>query len=152
MSEFEFLHKTPGDSPTSKPLGNGIYKFALRSYAFFKEGEDQKEVVRVNLKPISIVSGATTPEEFPFAQNVRMKFWYTERALALADRPTISMKAFLKHILKDVMTEEDFNASPFVKLWESAVGKELTAEVRNELEGKQKNIPVVNVVRILNNA
>ena len=151
MSEFDFLSKTPADAREAKDLPDGAYRFAIRSYAFFKEGEDQKEVVRVNLKPLQVIAAQFPESELDLAKNASMKFWYTEKALALMDRPTISMKAFLKHVLSSTVDEDTFNVTPYAQLWEAALGKEFSAEVKNELEGKNKDIPRLNVKRILAN-
>ena len=148
MSQFAFLEKTPGDSPESKMLTNGVYTFAVKSYVAAEEGEAKKGTVRVNVRAVEVKDSDFLPEDLQYVQPARLKFWHTDAALAQPS-PTISAKVFLRHVIGGDMSDEEFVAAGYPALYEQTIGKTFVGEVRRGRSGKNQDGPeIANIVRI----
>ena len=141
----DFLSTTPGETPEAKTITNGVYDFVVQGYRKDEVGEDNKTKITVFLKPQAVVGGDFNPEELEYANRVRMEFWGTVKALA-SSSPVISLKQHLKVILE---LGDEIEGMSYAQLLEMATGRSFRAEVREGMSGKNNDIPIAQVVRIV---
>jgi hypothetical protein len=139
----DYLDVTPEEVPEAVVLTDGVYDFTIGQWRRDKVGEDQKSKVTISLKPTAIVDSELDDEEFEFAENVRLEFWLTEKALA-SKAPHISMTSWLTKTLG--LPEEGVSLRD---LLEMTLGLQVRARVKKEMGGKEKDIPQAEVARFL---
>lgn len=144
MSEIDYLDVPPSEVPEAAVLESGIYDFQIGPWRRDKVGEDQKSKVTISLKPLSIVDSEMDEEMFGRAENVRLVYWLTEKALG-SRAPHISMVKFLTEVLE--LPEE----TPNKELLEMSLGLTFTARVVKSLGGRNKDQPEAEVVRFIKN-
>ncbi len=139
----DYLDVTPEDVPEAVVLTDGVYDFAVGQWRRDIVGEDQKSKVTIILKPVAIVDSDLDEEEFTFAENVRLQFWLTEKALA-SKAPHISMTSWLTKYLG--LPESGVNLRD---LLEMTLGLPARARVVKIMGGKEKDIPQAEVARFM---
>ncbi len=142
MSEVDYLDMPPSEMPEATVLESGIYRFQVGPWRRDKVGEDQKSKVTISAKPIEIVNSEMGEEQFHLAENMRLVYWLTEKAVA-SRAPHISMTKFLTEVLG--LPEE----LPTKELLEMALGLTFTARVVKKMGGRNNDQPEVEVARFI---
>ena len=145
MAEIsDFLSMNPDDVQEQMPLPEGSYDFVITSYRTDKVGENQNEIVRINVKANAVLESEISDSDLDHCEPTRMEFWATPASLKLSN-PAIGLKAFLTNAL-DLGHVDDL---PYSELLEMAIGKNFKGMVKHEMTGKNKDIKAAQVKRIL---
>jgi len=140
----DFLSMTPNDTPESVMLPEGSYEFTVTSYRADQVGENSTPLVRVNVKANSVIESDITDADLANTESTRMEFWATPASLKI-NNPAIGLKAFLTNAL-DLGHVDDL---PYSELLEMAIGKNFKGMVKHEMTGRNKDIKVASIKRIL---
>jgi|TARA_R110000787_G_scaffold37078_3_gene94437 hypothetical protein len=141
-----FLDTTPGDTPDPILLPEGTYGFVFKSYRADEVGENQNTKVTVRAQATDVVESDLDDGDLEHAKPVRLEYWATERALA-HDSSNISLKAYLRTVLD--MSSTEMEELPYSQLLEMAIGQTFKGVVKHEMVGKNKDILIASVARVL---
>ena len=144
-----FLNTSPSDSPEMIDLPVGKYRFQVAGYNARAVGADNKVLLTINLRPIEVIdSDGVTDDQLAYVDTVRQKYWATDKALA-SSNPSISLKAFLKHVLREQQTAEEVESEEYKVLLELAIGQEFVGISKINMEGRNKDEPTPVVGRFV---
>ena len=146
MALSSFLETTPGDTPDPIILVDGTYDFVFKSYRADEVGENQNTKVTVMAKAVDAVESELDTEELAHAKPVRLEYWATDNALA-HDSSYISLKVFLRNVLD--MSADEMEGLPYSQLLEMAIGQRFKGVTKQTMVGKNKDILVAEVARVL---
>ena len=140
----DFLNMTPQDTPESVVLPEGSYEFSVTSNRADDVGENQTQLIRLNVKAVVDIDSELTDDKLSNAEPTRMEFWATPNALKVKN-PATGLKSFLTSGL-DMGHVDDL---PYSELLEMAIGKTFKGLIKHEMVGKNKDILQASVKRIL---
>jgi len=140
----DFLSMNPDDVQEQMPLPEGSYDFVITSYRTDKVGENQNEIVRINVKANAVLESEITDADLDHCEPTRMEFWATSRALGQGN-PVISIKKFLTKTL-------DMSGANFGEMLEQSIGQSFSGVVKHEMVGRNKDILQASIKRIINKA
>ena len=145
MAEIsDFLSMNPDDVQEQMPLPEGSYDFVITSYRTDKVGENQNEIVRINVKANAVLESEITDSDLDHCAPTRMEFWATARALGQGN-PVISIKKFLTKTL-------GMGGANFGEMLEQSIGQTFSGVVKHEMVGRNKDILQASIKRIINKA
>jgi hypothetical protein len=145
MAEIsDFLSMNPDDVQEQMPLPEGSYDFVITSYRTDKVGENQNEIVRINVKANAVLESEITDADLDHCEPTRMEFWATSRALGQGN-PVISIKKFLTKTL-------GMGGANFGEMLEQSIGQTFSGVVKHEMVGRNKDILQASIKRIINKA
>jgi hypothetical protein len=145
MAEIsDFLSMNPDDVQEQMPLPEGSYDFVITSYRTDKVGENQNEIVRINVKANAVLESEITDSDLDHCEPTRMEFWATSRALGQGN-PVISIKKFLTKTL-------GMGGANFGEMLEQSIGQTFSGVVKHEMVGRNKDILQASIKRIINKA
>ena len=125
MAEIsDFLSMNPDDVQEQMPLPEGSYDFVITSYRTDKVGENQNEIVRINVKANAVLESEITDSDLDHCEPTRMEFWATSRALGQGN-PVISIKKFLTKTL-------GMSGANFGEMLEQSIGQTFSGVVKHE--------------------
>ena len=139
----DYLDVSPEDVPEAVTLTDGVYDLLIGQWRRDKVGDEQKSKVTIVLKPSAIVDSEIDEDEFAFAENVRLEFWLTEKALA-SKATHISMTSWMTKYLG--LPESGISLRD---LLEMTLGLPARARIVKVMGGKEKDIPQAEVARFL---
>lgn len=138
----DFLDKTMGDVKEPPVLPEGEYIFRITSYLpGHRKNEKETPFVRFNLKPLESVDGSIDAAKLATYKKVEYEFPMTDAAQPIAKR----------FLTKELGINSD-DATPFRQLFEEALGLTFRAITKVELVGKNKDIEIARVVKVIKNA
>ena len=140
----DFLSMNPDDVQEQMPLPEGSYDFVITSYRTDKVGENQNEIVRLNVKANAVLESEITDSDLAHCEPTRMEFWATARALGQGN-PVISIKKFLTKTL-------GMSGANFGEMLEQSIGQTFSGVVKHEMVGRNKDILQASIKRIINKA
>jgi hypothetical protein len=140
----DFLSMNPDDVQEQMPLPEGSYDFVITSYRTDKVGENQNEIVRINVKANAVLESEITDSDLDHCEPTRMEFWATSRALGQGN-PVISIKKFLTKTL-------GMSGANFGEMLEQSIGQSFSGVVKHEMVGRNKDILQASIKRIINKA
>ena len=140
----DFLSMNPDDVQEQMPLPEGSYDFVITSYRTDKVGENQNEIVRINVKANAVLESEITDADLDHCEPTRMEFWATSRALGQGN-PVISIKKFLTKTL-------GMGGANFGEMLEQSIGQTFSGVVKHEMVGRNKDILQASIKRIINKA
>ena len=140
----DFLSMNPDDVQEQMPLPEGSYDFVITSYRTDKVGENQNEIVRLNVKANAVLESESTDSDVDHCEPTRMEFWATSRALGQGN-PVISIKKFLTKTL-------GMSGANFGEMLEQSIGQSFSGVVKHEMVGRNKDILQASIKRIINKA
>lgn len=147
MTDFsDFMGMSIGDVPTAKVLEDGIFIFSVSNY-FDKVVETKNgstKVVTIRLTPTEVVESDFSPEDLELAENLRLEFWITKKALAMR-APHISLGRFIQTVLD--LTDEEVGNLDFGTGLEMLLGKRFKAVAKKGVGYNDQ--PEANVTRII---
>ena len=145
MAEIsDFLSMNPDDVQEQMPLPEGSYDFVITSYRTDKVGENQNEIVRINVKANAVLESEITDADLDHCEPTRMEFWATSRALGQGN-PVISIKKFLTKTL-------GMGGANFGEMLEQSIGQTFSGVVKHEMVGRNKDILQASIKRVINKA
>ena len=145
MAEIsDFLSMNPDDVQEQMPLPEGSYDFVITSYRTDKVGENQNEIVRINVKANAVLESEISDSDLDHCEPTRMEFWATSRALGQGN-PVISIKKFLTKTL-------GMGGANFGEMLEQSIGQTFSGVVKHEMVGRNKDILQASIKRIINKA
>ena len=140
----DFLSMNPDDVQESIVLPEGSYDFVITSYRSDKVGENQNEIVRLNVKANAVLESEITDSDLDHCEPTRLEFWATRRAMGQGN-PVISIKKFLTNTLS-------LSGASFGEMLEQSIGQTFSGVVKHEMVGRNKDILQASVKRIINKA
>ena len=140
----DFLSMNPDDVQEQMPLPEGSYDFVITSYRTDKVGENQNEIVRLNVKANAVLESEISDSDLDHCEPTRMEFWATARALGQGN-PVISIKKFLTKTL-------GMSGANFGEMLEQSIGQSFSGVVKHEMVGRNKDILQASIKRIINKA
>ena len=140
----DFLSMNPEDIPESITLPEGSHDFVITSYRTDKVGENQNEIVRLNVKANAVLESEITDGDLDHCEPTRMEFWATSRALGQGN-PVISIKKFLTKTL-------NMSGVNFGEMLEQSIGQTFSGVVKHEMVGRNKDILQASIKKIINRA
>ena len=140
----DFLSMNPDDVQEQMPLPEGSYDFVITSYRTDKVGENQNEIVRINVKANAVLESEISDSDLDHCEPTRMEFWATSRALGQGN-PVISIKKFLTKTL-------GMSGANFGEMLEQSIGQTFSGVVKHEMVGRNKDILQASIKRIINKA
>ena len=140
----DFLSMNPDDVQEQMPLPEGSYDFVITSYRTDKVGENQNEIVRINVKANAVLESEISDSDLDHCEPTRMEFWATDRALGQGN-PVISIKKFLTKTL-------GMGGANFGEMLEQSIGQTFSGVVKHEMVGRNKDILQASIKRIINKA
>tara|TARA_Y100001951_G_scaffold104676_2_gene117144 strand:- start:503 stop:943 length:441 start_codon:yes stop_codon:yes gene_type:complete len=140
----DFLSMNPDDVQEQMPLPEGSYDFVITSYRTDKVGENQNEIVRINVKANAVLESEISDSDLDHCEPTRMEFWATSRALGQGN-PVISIKKFLTKTL-------GMSGANFGEMLEQSIGQSFSGVVKHEMVGRNKDILQASIKRIINKA
>ena len=140
----DFLSMNPDDVQEQMPLPEGSYDFVITSYRTDKVGENQNEIVRINVKANAVLESGISDSDLDHCEPTRMEFWATSRALGQGN-PVISIKKFLTKTL-------GMSGANFGEMLEQSIGQSFSGVVKHEMVGRNKDILQASIKRIINKA
>ena len=140
----DFLSMNPDDVQEQMPLPEGSYDFVITSYRTDKVGENQNDIVRLNVKANAVLESEITDSDLDHCEPTRMEFWATSRALGQGN-PVISIKKFLTKTL-------GMSGANFGEMLEQSIGQSFSGVVKHEMVGRNKDILQASIKRIINKA
>jgi hypothetical protein len=140
----DFLSMNPDDVQEQMPLPEGSYDFVITSYRTDKVGENQNEIVRLNVKANAVLESEITDGDLDHCEPTRMEFWATSRALGQGN-PVISIKKFLTKTL-------NMSGVNFGEMLEQSIGQTFSGVVKHEMVGRNKDILQASIKKIINRA
>ena len=141
---IDFLSMNPDDVQESIVLPEGSYDFVITSYRSDKVGENQNEIVRINVKANAVLESEITDSDLDHCEPTRLEFWATSRAMGQGN-PVISIKKFLTKTL-------GLSGASFGEMLEQSIGQTFSGVVKHEMVGRNKDILQASVKRIINKA
>lgn len=145
----DFLDSTPGDTPEPVLLPEGIYDFTIKSYRADQVGDNQNTKVTVTASPVQVVEGELEESDLQYAIPVRMEYWATDNALSQGS-PVISLKQFMKRVLD--MSSDEVAEMSYGQLLEMLIGQQFRGVAKRDMVGRNNDIEVAVVSRILDAA
>ena len=140
----DFLSMNPDDVQEQMPLPEGSYDFVITSYRTDKVGENQNEIVRINVKANAVLESEISDSDLDHCEPTRMEFWATARSLGQGN-PEISIKKFLTKRL-------GMSGANFGEMLEQSIGQTFSGVVKHEMVGRNKDILQASIKRIINKA
>ena len=140
----DFLSINPDDVQEQMPLPEGSYDFVITSYRTDKVGENQNEIVRINVKANAVLESEITDSDLDHCEPTRREFSATARALGQGN-PVISIKKFLTKTL-------GMSGANFGEMLEQSIGQSFSGVVKHEMVGRNKDILQASIKRIINKA
>ena len=140
----DFLSMNPDDVQEQMPLPEGSYDFVITSYRTDKVGENQNEIVRINVKANAVLESEISDSDLDHCEPTRMEFWATSSALGQGN-PVISIKKFLTKTL-------GMSGANFGEMLEQSIGQTFSGVVKHEMVGRNKDILQASIKRIINKA
>jgi hypothetical protein len=138
----DFLNERIGDTKEPQPLPEGDFDFLITSYSLGKrKNESETPYVRFLVKPTESYTPEVPTDSLNQYKKVEWEFPLTDAAKPIA-----------KRVLTKQLSVESDDDTPWRQLFENALGVRFRAITKIELVGKNKDIKVTKIAKVVRNA